>query len=273
MNSSPVHIRELVGWDLDEYKYRPDVVARRKHREAAQLVAQRSPFAQSNIMVPTSDNSLKELLASQTTRSDLLYEMSGLSWSLGIADLRSLLAFQRRLSFRQPDSQSPIPTSRDWPALIDLCFGFPQKLECDLTHDRSSQTLIVKSSNPNLHIRTTNDPGSPLKIQSNGPFFEVACFRQRWFLRDGYHRAYALLRAGVFEVPAVIIHAASLEELGAVHPWFFPEELLFSEAPPQVVDFLNEDLVLEYKRPALIKTIRITVEETLAPASPTGDQQ
>ncbi len=273
MNAGTVHIRELVAWELDDYEYRPKEAACEKHMQAARLVAQRIPFTQADAVVATSGACLNELLASQADRPDLLAEMEGLSWSLGIVDLRALLAFQRRLAFRQPISKLSMPAAHDWPALVALSFGLSEKVECKITHDRSSQTLLVSSNNPNLHIRTTNDAASLLRIQSTGPFFEVACFRERWFLRDGYHRAYALLLAGVFEVPAVIVHASSMEELGATQPWFFSEELLFSEAPPSIMDFLNDDLTLEYDRPALIKTIRITMEENLAPASPTGEQQ
>jgi hypothetical protein len=96
--------------------------------------------------------------------------------------------------------------------------------------------------------------------------------RGRWFLRDGYHRAYSLLQAGVYEVPAIIVQARTIEELGATHPWFFPEEILFSETPPRVCDFLDDDLVFEYNRPPLIKTLRITMEETLAPEDISGER-
>jgi hypothetical protein len=41
---------------------------------------------------------------------------------------------------------------------------------------------------------------------------------------------YRLLRSNVFEVPAVIVHARSLEELGILQPWFFPEETFLPKA-------------------------------------------
>lgn len=140
-----------------------------------------------------------------------------------------------------------------------------------MIHDAATKTFVLRSSNPNLHFRTTGDAAAPLSIHAGGPFFEVACFRDRWFLRDGYHRAYNLFQAGVFEIPAVIVQARTIEELGATQPWFFSEDILFSEAPPYVSDFLSDDLIIEYDRPPLLKTLRITMEEILAPASPTGE--
>ena len=271
MSHGMVSIRELAGWGLDNYEYRSQTFALEKLAKAKLLVSKRPTFEQPNVLVAARAITLGAMLALHAERPDLLAEMSGLSWSLGIVDLRFLIAFQRRLTFRSEAPPLSIPAGNDWPALIALSFGSTKQIECELTHDHSTRTVTIQSSNPNLHIRTTNDAASPLSVHNSGPFFEVACFRDRWFLRDGYHRAYDLLRAGVFEVPAVVIQVSNLEDLGAAQPWFFPEEVLFSEIPPRVVDFLNDDLVIEYERPPLIKTLRITFEESLAPATPIGE--
>lgn len=272
MSYGMVNIRELAGWGVDDYEYRAQTFAHDKLAKAKLLVSKRSPIEQPSVLVATPEIALGNMLAFHAGRPDLLAEMSGLSWSLGIVDLRFLIAFQRRLTFRSEMPPLSIPAGNDWPALMALSFGSSKPIECELIYDHSTRTVTIRSSNPNLHIRTTNDAASPLSIQNSGPFFEVACFRNRWFLRDGYHRAYDLLRAGVFEVPAVVIQVSNLEDLGAAQPWFLPEEVLFSETPPYVADFLNDDLVIEYERPPLIKTLRITLEETLTPATPTGEQ-
>jgi hypothetical protein len=39
-------------------------------------------------------------------------------------------------------------------------------------------------------------------------------------------------------------------------------------SPPRVTDFLDDALILEYDRPPLIKTLRVTMEETLSPPAP-----
>jgi len=264
MNLNLVRIRELAGWGFDSYEYRPEA------QQAPDITPE--PYRQSNPVLAAEAEALREMFLSHAKRADLLTEMSGLSWSLGIIDLRSLIAFQRRLSFNTRITQPVIPTAHDWPALVALSFGPPNPIEHEAVHDPSSDTIILRSDNPNLHLRVTNDPIHPLTVHAGSPFFEVARFRNRWFLRDGYHRAYALLKANVFEIPAVIVEAATIEELGANQPWFFPEKVLFSKTPPRVADFLNEGLVLEYYRPPLIKTVRIKMEETLKPATFTGEQ-
>ena len=270
MNYATVPIRELAGWQLDDYEFRPKTIDLVKLSKAKDLVAQRRPYEVSTVLLTDETKSLRDSFAFQATRADLLLEMSSLSWSLGVVDLRPLLAFQRRLVLNT--SQQTTITRRDSAALLALSFGERRRVLYQTARDPATNDLIIRSENPNLHIRYTHDPASPISIEAGSPFFEVACFQDRWFLRDGYHRAYSLLRAGIFTAPAVIVEAKTIEELGAVHPWFFPEDVLFSNAPPRVLDFLDDDLVHSYDRPSLIKTIRIRVEETFTPASPLGEQ-
>jgi len=110
-------------------------------------------------------------------------------------------------------------------------------------------------------------------VPGGSPFFEVARYRGRWFLRDGYHRAYAHLRAGIIHIPTGVGEAKSLAELGAAHPWFFPEDVLFSSTPSRVTDFLDGAHVLEYDRTPFIKTLRLTMEEILTPAISSGENR
>ncbi len=189
---------------------------------------------------------------------------------LGVVDLRRVLAFQRSLGFTAALKTRPIPRQDDWSQLISLALGLQRGTEYRLALNKSDigeLDFTLHSSNPDLQLRLSLNGGSgsesPLVLHGGSPFFEVAEFRGRWFLRDGYHRAYRLLRAGVHQMPAVVIRARSLEELGATDPWFFSEDVLFSERPPRVVDFLDESLVLRYERTALRKVIRIRIEESL----------
>jgi hypothetical protein len=256
MSEAKMRIRELAAWGLDQDEYRP--AAHRGDLEIARaLAATRAPFEPSSALVESGDCGLREQFAEQEARADLQAEMAGLDWFLGVVDLRLLLAFQRRIIL---DSGAPVPDPNDWVGRMDLCFGKPEPIVCDAI--RSDSCVVFRSVNPNLHFRFTGDSSNPIALHSGSPFFEVAQYRGRWFLRDGYHRAFRCLQAGVSHLPAVIVRARTIEELGAAHPWFFPEALIFSAIPPRLIDFLNDALVIEYQRSPLRKTLRITVEET-----------
>jgi hypothetical protein len=44
------------------------------------------------------------------------------------------------------------------------------------------------------------------------PYLQVARYKERYFVRDGYHRAAGLLRVGVREVPCILVEASTFED-------------------------------------------------------------
>ncbi len=252
---------ELIAWDLDAYPFRsmlPDQSC------ARQCVAERSAFAAASALCEDETNLLHDQLDQHRSRPDLQAEMHGLDWNLGIIDLRKLIAFQRRLTFNPdlPPIRPPLPA--DWVSLLQIAFA--EAYPATYTRTQTDNAVILQSSNPNLHLRPGQAFTNLLEVHAGSPFFEVALYRGRWFLRDGYHRAYALLQAGVFHLPAVIVNARTLEELGATSPRFFSDEVLFSHHPPMLTDFLNPALTFTYTRPPTLTTLRITWEESITPA-------
>ena len=272
---NPIRTIELVAWDFDEYKSRPESIDRERPVKARELVLRRQLDHSSSALCEQETRLLRDTLDLQHSRPDLHAEMMGLDWFLGVVDLRRLLAFQRRLSFNSTVPAMAVLPQCDWDRLIEIAFASPNPVICDVVHDTDKKTVILQSTNPNVQLRVTQDPAAPVAVYAGSPFFEVAQYAGRWFLRDGYHRAYKLLRAGIFQIPAVIVHARTLEELGAVKPQFFSEAILLSEHPPFVSDFLNDALTIEYERHPIIKTLRITMEESIAfplPIAISGEQ-
>jgi hypothetical protein len=266
MSPERVNIRELVGWGLDISEYRPHPLDSEKLDRARRIISERV-LESTNALLELETAALQDYFSRQAVRPDLEVEMEGLDWCFGVVDLRLLLAFQRRLVFNSSVPNIVAPSQEDWSSLVDLSFGPAKTVVYDLTRCAETSSIILRSNDPNLHLRISNDRSAPIAVHSGSPFFEVAFYRDRWFLRDGYHRAFALLRGGVFKFPAVIVQARTLNELGAVQPWFFSEETLFSSSPPYVIDFLNDALTIDYDRLSLIKTLRVTMEETFEPAT------
>ena len=278
MTVSKVNVHELIAWDLDDYPYRDaaagvdSVKLAEKAKRARAKLAERDQYLETTALLERETKDIQDLLKVAAQREDLQSEYEDLDWTLAVIDIRRLLAFQRRLVFGCV-SQAPIlPERHDWLQLISLAIGSQRSTKHVLIHDRTEEDQLdirLHSSNPDLRLRlhpkTRIGELLPLSLYGGSPFFEVAEFHGRWFLRDGYHRAYHLLKAGLDRMPVVVIYARSIEELGATAPWFFNEEQLFSDRPPQVTDFLNDDMILRYERTALRKVIRIHIEESLEP--------
>jgi hypothetical protein len=247
---------------------------------AHERLAERECHANCPALLAQESKSINHLLAECRERSDLQAEYEGFDWTLGVVDLRRLLAFQRRLVFNTRRLTSPAPQQGDWSQLTAFALGSQRETEHHLVPNTSATGYLdisLHSYNPDLQLRLSPNAGRgghlPFSLYGGNPFFEVAELRGRWFLRDGYHRAYCLLQAGVHRIPAIVIHTRTVEQLGATAPWFFSEEQLFSDRPPRVIDFLDEDLVLRYERIALRKVIRIRVEETLEAFDETDEEQ
>jgi hypothetical protein len=286
LRPAKVDVHELIGWALDEYPYRSSTIGLRQEEfakqveQAQQRLAERKPYECCPALLAKETESIRHLLTTHAQRTDLQEEYEGLDWALGVVDLQRLLAFQRRLVFSYAQRHSSIPQQDDWSQLISLVLGSRRDTKHRIIcNGKAADGLDVNlySSNPDLQLRLNSKPGhsdlSPLSLYGGSPFFEVAEFRGRWFLRDGYHRAYRLLRAGVHRMPAVVIRTRTLKELGATEPWFFSEDQLFSDRPPRVMDFLDESLVLRYERAALRKVIRIRIEESLQSFDETDEVQ
>ncbi|MBB5326712.1 hypothetical protein [Tunturiibacter gelidoferens] len=278
MTISKVSVHELIAWDLDDYPYRDaaagveSVKLSERTKRARARLAERDLYVGTTALLERETKDIQDLLKGAAQREDLRQEYENLDWVLAVIDLRRLLAFQRRLIFSSESEVLVAPEPHDWPQLISMAIGSQRSTEHVLIHDRSKEDQLdirLHSSNPDLRLRfhpkTSRGELLPLSLYGGSPFFEVAEFRGRWFLRDGYHRAYHLLQAGVDRVPAVVIYARSIEELGATAPWFFNDEHLFSDHPPQVTDFLDNNMILRYERTALHKVIRIHIEESLEP--------
>jgi hypothetical protein len=286
VNPAQVEVLELIAWALDEYPYRNSAMGfkweefAKQVERAQQRLAEREHHASCPALLVEETEHIKYLLSASAQHSDLQEEYEGLDWKLGVVDLRRLLAFQRRLVFSSDQHSQPIPRQDDWSQLISLALGSRRdtkhRVVCNV-NAADGLDVSLHSSNPDLQLRLNQKMGQsdlpPLSLYGGAPFFEVAELRGRWFLRDGYHRAYRLLQAGVYYMPAVVIRTRGIEELGATEPWFFNEDQLFSDRPPRVADFLDKSLVVRYQRAALHKVIRIRIEESLEPFDETDEVQ
>ena len=84
----------------------------------------------------------------------------------------------------------------------------------------------------------------------------MARYQDRSFLRDGYHRAAGLLRAGISQVPAVVIDAPTFQYV-TPSPGPFDHEVAFGDGPPTLADFWNDAVSADASQPVVRKVVRI----------------
>jgi hypothetical protein len=142
-----------------------------------------------------------------------------------------------------------------------------QTKEISGTLDNDGKGVSIASANPNLRImgaRQATINGEPFfgfAIGFGLPFVQFVEYQGRWFLRDGYHRSYGLLRRGVRHIPCLFIRARDAQQSGGTAPHFFRGEILFGRRPPFLKDFLSDDVAVDAQRSVTGKVVRITAQE------------
>lgn len=202
---------------------------------------------------------------------------AGLDWTLQGVDLRHVLAFQKAIKIDGLDERIA-PVQADRTKLADFCLPSEQPITPQsMLKDIDQKGFTISSLNPNLRIAGSQvqpamvapEPGmQPMSmlavtflVSMGTSYLQVASYNGRDFLRDGYHRAAALLRAGISEVPCVYIRARNFDEVGANPATMLSYEVLFGERPPLLGDFWNDDVSAEIDQPTVRKAVRLRGEE------------
>src|SRR5258707_13743346 len=157
-----VDVFELIAWELDEYPYRESATGlrgeefARQVERAQQKLAERECHASYPALLVEEGKSINHLFAECRQRSDLQAEYEGLDWTLGVVDLRHLLAFQRRLVLGPRRHISRTPQQNDWPHLISFTVGSRRGTEHHFVRTWSAtgaSDFTLHSNNPELEMR------------------------------------------------------------------------------------------------------------------------
>lgn len=275
------NIRALVGWmDEDEgirtllgqrYPHpNEDITEQRRIWQAArERVLARGAFNQAPPELGPVPAELEALHLQFAARADIIAAFQPFDWSVGIAPLRAILSYQKTVSESAVERASGVDIT-DAAAVFRYCLPeaatpVPQTAQTDL----DGKGVSMSSLNPNLRVfgfaagvhNGQNFMGFAYGFGTN--VVQIAEYQGRWFVRDGYHRCYGLLRRGVEYAPCVFIRASNTLELGSENPAFFRHELLFGTRPPALTDFLNDDVARSVTKPAMRKVIRFSAQEFL----------
>ena len=282
-------VRVLLGW-LEQAEAIPILLGHApspndhvRTQVAAWQAARKAMLARETYRLPTpSLESLPAEISGRAhtfqQRADVLSIFQNLDWMIGMVDLRNVLSFQKLVVEEQAVERVSHVTPDDLAALFSLCLPEPSgnvALAAIIDHDQKGFTS--SSLNPNLRVvgpliqemevsPAPNQPGQTLQfmgfaINFGARFVQVAEYKGRWFIRDGYHRCYGFLRRGIHRIPCVFIRAQNFQQLGAQAPGFLSYELLFGERPPFLADFLDDTVSILGQQQATRKVIRVTAEE------------
>jgi hypothetical protein len=91
-------------------------------------------------------------------------------------------------------------------------------------------------------------------------YLQVAKLAGRYFLRDGYHRAYGLLSSGITVVPGFVQEFQTIEEVG-MPAGLLPQNAYLGERPALLTDYVNDAVSIEVEIPVSQKVVLIQALE------------
>lgn len=226
---------------------------------------------------PVIDVGVDPMLQAIKESPEIRAAFAGHSWYPAMVNLHDVIAFQKIISVEGLEARVT-SAGRSKEQLLELCLPTNQPLPLTAALvDPDGKGFTISSHNPNLRItagqgeaEVSPGPGLPaVRMQAlmffaslGASYVQVAHYKGRYFIRDGYHRGAGLLREGINVVPCILIDAKNFDEVVMGQPQaFLPYEILFGERPPRLADFWDDDVAHTIFRPAVRKIVRVRGDE------------
>ncbi len=252
--------RALVGGQMD-VPIELDVI-RRAQSAREEVAARAEPPNQEGVIedAPPELAAHVASLGQQPGSTQMLAE----GWEVKLTDLARLVAFQPLVIAEQAEERVANITADDINSVATATLPIAQPEPLPAAFDQSKGCWVISSANPNLqvcgHFTGPLQPGTPpafgFVVGVLPSFVQAARYQGRYFLRDGYHRAYGLLKRGIMKVPALVREIETIDALG-VKPGMLPQEAYLGPQPPMLRDFLNDAVSADVTTAAIHKVIAV----------------
>jgi hypothetical protein len=190
------------------------------------------------------------------------------TWSPLLVEIARITPLQPNLDLDYAESLGDNALDPRSPAsAVKLCFASRQLTGFEVRTDQSQKALSVSGINPSLEVvglrcSQQGDGGMVLVSFMISPPPNVVAITHdegRYFLLNGYHRVYRLMKAGFTHVPCMVRDGAPYGR------GFFPSEVLRAPRPPLVKDFADPALGIVVPFRAVKKVVRIRPDEYFVP--------
>jgi hypothetical protein len=286
----------LIGWTNDQFaiEARSSMITDTIKNHMQEINACRATIASRSAFVPTNPiTEIEEnaLIKEIKTRPEIYQITSGLEPHFTLVNLKEILTFQPLVRIDNLESRVGY-ASLSQEQLYELCFPSAQlvsPIEINVLPD--DRGFVVHTLNPNFRVVPWHSIDSPLISRQQLPnigvpfhpthppiqvpllpyvligspnYLQVAHYEDRYFLRDGHHRAAGFLKQKIERIPCILIEAQNFPQIGW-RPGMIDQEILMGDHPPRLSDFWDNSVSCFFKRPALRRVYRISMEELNIP--------
>ena len=189
------------------------------------------------------------------------------SGEIRIVDLRRVCAAQPHVLVEDAHRRVEGVSTNDMPALARVTLPLPKREQFPVSFDHLKNTWLLASPNPNLrvvgHFSSSVGPGFSgfgFAVAQQQSYMQVAGLNGRYFLRDGYHRAFGLVAAGFTHAPALVKDFGTFEDVH-MPPGLLPPSAYLGDRPPLLVDYLDDTVAVDTNIPSTTKMILIQALE------------
>ena len=263
--------RALIGWMSSEEGQlllsgrqatgRLDEGLRRRLEAARQAVSERPEgIDQSGIVqpVPASLGAYLEVF----WETDYARSFKEEGWQVKLVDLRGLCAFQPSVFLDHAETRTAEAEAGDPEALARITLPLESDSVPSIQFDHQQKAWLVSSDNPNLDV--IGHFSRPLKggggcgflVALQPSFMQVISVRDRYLLKDGYHRALGLLARGVHLVPALFLETSADRDFD-LGTGLLPRQAWLGPRPPRLTDYLLDTVAAEIALPTARRMVVI----------------
>jgi hypothetical protein len=209
---------------------------------------------------PPSFQSYLESFAANPVTAEVLAE----GFRIALVDLRRVCAAQPMvfMDTELPDEIDP----DDLEAIAAITLRPPAAMEVPADYNKERHAWILTPPNPNFRLfeeyQTSVGTGTialGFSLRHFGSFLQAVRYRDRYILRDGYHRAVALLARGINIVPALVKDFDSIDRHFRKN--MLPSEAYLGRHAPLMPDYLDDDVSAAVDLPAMRRVILIQAQE------------
>lgn len=215
--------------------------------------------------------------------NDHILQLRGRPWGQKIiadvgepawVDLRLIRAIQPTIHVQDATVRVTNIDVRDPAALAALTLPIPPDDPPDLqaVWDPTKLAFLAASPSPNLRVMAPLPPFqievSPgCRVNALGfavgmlpSFLNVVGVSGRFFLSDGYHRAFGLLNAGITHVPALVRQVGTVQE-ARLNAGMLSPDVFLGDRPPLLSDYLDDAVAADTSTPISTKMVVIQALE------------
>jgi len=193
-------------------------------------------------------------------------------WSFKLLEIDKVVCFQQYVLTDYSEELAKEYDLSDTGRLIEFCV--PSKRgKRPIAVVSAPQEFTMLSSSQDLRVLGPGQMQDPVTKRTvfgfgvgwGSPFIQVVKFKDRYFLRNGYHRVYEIRKRGVSHVPCILIEGENFADTGAIKPGFFAEKLLTSDKPPVFANFFSNEIAPSLQMKPFTKVVRVRAEESVLP--------